>query len=234
MPNFNLSIYYIDHSAIEAATLEVLSDLVSPERRERAASFRQPGDATACLCSELLLRYALRQTYGTIPELHIETGPQGKPCLPELPDFHYSISHSYDYAAIACSDRPIGLDIQKLLPQRNFLRLAERFFTPEEVLLIRSASAPREQLLLFTKIWAMKESYVKLLGTGLLTPLNSFQTDPASGMITPAAAAADTLPAARCLLFDSIPEYPMSVCQTDLDTARAVVPRQLTAKELLG
>ena len=38
----------------------------------------------------------------------------GKPFFPAYPDFHYNISHSGDYAALAFAGQPVGIDIQKI------------------------------------------------------------------------------------------------------------------------
>lgn len=102
-------------------------------------------------------------------------GEFGKPYLPDYPDVHFSLSHSGDMAMCAVADSPVGCDIQKLPEQSSQLSaaVAKRFFTPEEYEKVIDSAAPGTQ---FTRLWVMKESYVKYLGTGIYgCPLNSFE-----------------------------------------------------------
>lgn len=126
--------------------------------------------------AELLLLKALETAAPELsPPLPIVCGEGGKPALfgggP-----HFNLSHSGVYAACAVSDCPVGLDIQSEREYRE--RLAERFFSAQERSFI-AGSGDRDYA--FTQIWSVKESCVKLLGTGLQTPLSSFTVDPEKG-----------------------------------------------------
>ena len=96
------------------------------------------------------------------------TGESGKPELADVP-LRFSLSHSGERCACAVYDRAIGVDIQKRAAAD--MRILERRFTPREREYVLN-SADREAA--FTRVWTMKESYVKALGTGI--PLNSFCT----------------------------------------------------------
>lgn len=56
-------------------------------------------------------------------------GPKGKPYIRQVP-WHYNLSHSGDYAALAVSDAPVGIDIQQMRFYQN--SLVKRFFAEEE------------------------------------------------------------------------------------------------------
>lgn len=90
--------------------------------------------------------------------------PGGKP-------MYFNISHSKNYVMVGISDGPIGVDIQYMEPLKS--DIASRFFHPDEQDLYMKAS-DEEYLETFFRIWCLKESYVKFLGTGLSEGLETF------------------------------------------------------------
>lgn len=98
----------------------------------------------------------------------------GKPYLPSHPGFHYNFSDSGDYLVLAVSlEHEIGVDLQKLTPVRaGVIPMAERFFHPEDLALLRNTKDAEEQLKLFFRIWTIKEAYLKCTGEGLSGGLN--------------------------------------------------------------
>lgn len=126
--------------------------------------------------AELLLIKALETAAPELsPPLPIVCGEGGKPAL-SGGGLYFNLSHSGVYAACAVSDCPVGLDIQSEREHKE--RLAERFFSAQERIFI-AGSGNRDYA--FTQIWSMKESCVKLLATGLQTPLSSFTVDTEKG-----------------------------------------------------
>ena len=133
-------------------------------RAAKSAARRAEG-----ICAERLLIYALRDTMPEIEfPVEIVTDKSGKPELADVP-LRFSLSHSGDRCACAVYDRAIGVDIQKRAAAD--MRILERRFTPREREYVLN-SADRGAA--FTRVWTMKESYVKAHGTGI--PLNSFCT----------------------------------------------------------
>lgn len=107
-----------------------------------------------------LLQQVLVADYG-ISAPQLSYGVQGKPYLPQGPDF--SISHSRGYVAVAVSDREVGLDMEMVRPYPE--RLPRRIFSQEE---LRWFQSRWETQVDFFTLWTLKESYFKFLGTGLL------------------------------------------------------------------
>jgi 4'-phosphopantetheinyl transferase len=95
-----------------------------------------------------------------ISEKKLQYGPQGKPFLPEGPQFN--LSHSRDFVGAAVSDGPVGLDLELVRPY--FEKLPARIFSPGELRWFRDRGETR---LDFFTLWTLKESYYKFLGTGL-------------------------------------------------------------------
>jgi 4'-phosphopantetheinyl transferase len=171
-----IQIRLLDLSGLEEEAYQKLYALASPRRRQQADRYRFPADARRCIAADGLLRYAARQALGTDrPEP--EKTPEGKPFLPEYPDFHFNLSHSGRWVVIAWGDCPVGIDVEKLDYTPGRQQVMRRFFTPEEQEYLFSAGEA-EKAERFFEIWTAKESYLKYLGTGLRRSLNSFSVVP--------------------------------------------------------
>lgn len=143
--------------------------LLSAERQARIEQSRSEQSRVTSLLSGLLLSAVLSERCGTSPDkLRFAYGGHGKPYLPEHPECCFSLSHSHGYAALACDDEPVGVDIQQILPQKQH---AQRFLHTDEQQSILAAEDKAEQ---FCRIWTMKEAYVKLTGEGMSRSFSSF------------------------------------------------------------
>lgn len=137
-------------------------------RRQKLARISNPQAYAQSLGAELLLLAALRELGGPMPPLEITCSNAGKPALQDGPAF--SLSHSGERVLCALSDEVVGADLQQLKPYNP--ALARRFFTGAEAAWLEEQ---REQDLAFSLLWSLKESYVKLLGSGIAeTHLDSF------------------------------------------------------------
>ncbi|WP_086669383.1 4'-phosphopantetheinyl transferase family protein [Lentzea kentuckyensis] len=110
--------------------------------------------------AELLVREAL-----PAGQFGVEFVRDGKPHAPDLPDFHFNVSHSGALVAAAVDDAPIGVDVQRFGTASPEVGL--RYFHPDERHRVDTGRA-------FHTLWAVKESYVKQTGRGLATRLSSF------------------------------------------------------------
>lgn len=153
----------------------------------------------------------------------------GKPYLPDYPDFHYNISHSGGIVACAVSDSPVGIDIQQISDDPvRILRIAAHFFSQEEQQELslhhqeknpntgaagNSCSNDEQDLChLFCRFWTARESYIKLTGRGLAEPFSEFRPDLAAGRIITASPSVDNYYLTEC----PAPEgYCMTVCSTE-------------------
>ena len=121
-----------------------------------------------------LARYHL-SAIGQVPavDFTIERAPKGKPSFKNLPDLHFSVSHSGDVFACAFSDAPVGVDIQeyKNRPDESerCRKIAARFFHFDEV-----DALDADTVSAFYNIWTAKESYVKFTGDGIDGDFSAF------------------------------------------------------------
>ena len=140
---------------------------LSAYRIERLRGVRNAALRSQMLAAERLLIAGLRE-FGVKAPLDIGVSERGKPFL-RGSSLCFNLSHTDSFAACAISDREIGLDIQAR--QTGKESLIRRFFTAQEQEQLQNAADADSA---FTALWCCKESYLKALGTGLSTPLNSF------------------------------------------------------------
>ena len=93
-----------------------------------------------------------------------------KPYIKGYPDFNFNISHTENAIAIAISDYPVGVDVERI-GETNY-KIAERFFAQGEKQYLYSINESTKQR--FFEIWTKKEAYLKWTGEGLTRPLISF------------------------------------------------------------
>ena len=158
-------------STRESTVIDTLLFHVPKERQIRLKRFVKIDDAYRSLIGDLLIRFALKERYGSIDrELKIETNDFGKPFLWEYPSFQYNVSHSGEYVVCVVHDEAVGVDIEYIGPYD--LHLAKELFKEEEYQDLLNANDDR--LGAFYDIWTLKESYVKAVGEGLSKPLKDF------------------------------------------------------------
>lgn len=152
------------------SVLEPFQQYLPTERRERVLRFRRSIDQQNCALSYFMLQYGLYKSHG-IRSFTLSYGRNGKPFLSDYPHIYFSISHC-DYGCIcAIADSPIGIDIQDIRP---FLwSTVNHCCSAEEKQLLKECSDSAAE---FTKIWTIKESYLKMTGTGIAVDLCTVDT----------------------------------------------------------
>jgi 4'-phosphopantetheinyl transferase len=147
-------------------------DVLDDGERARAAAFLSPRDRQRFTVGHGALRFLAGHELNASPgALTWTPGPHGKPELaPPWTGLHTSLSHSGDMIAVAISTgRPVGVDIQHLVPGLDPAALSDRFFPPQEHAFVaagRDAGARADR---FAHLWARKEAVVKAAG-GRLWP----------------------------------------------------------------
>lgn len=111
----------------------------------------------------LLLEYAVKDTFGVeLESLNPRKNENGKW---ECDKIYFSLSHSHGGAAVALSDGPVGVDIEKM-PVRNAEKLV-RALTKSERIYFENAE---NKDLAFASLWTKKECIYKKSGTGAFSP----------------------------------------------------------------
>ena len=79
----------------------------------------------------------------------------------------FNLSHTKEYVVCCISDQEVGIDIEYTRPINELV--IKKCFSKSEQDFVKTDHD-------FTKVWTLKESYIKNIGTGLKTKLNSFST----------------------------------------------------------
>lgn len=108
---------------------------------------------------------ALKQYCGISDNLYYDEN--GKPYFKNN-DIKISISHSGGIWLCALGEHEVGIDIE-CVADRDYIKIAQRFFTREESLFVAQNGADG-----FFRLWVRKEAYVKYIGTGISFGLGSF------------------------------------------------------------
>jgi 4'-phosphopantetheinyl transferase len=147
-------------------------DVLDDGERARAAAFGNPRDRERFTVAHGALRFLAGHELNTRPGAFTWTpGPNGKPGLaPPWSGLHTSLSHSGDMIAAAISTgRPVGVDIQHLVPGLDPVALSARFFPPGEARYVAAGGDAGARAGRFAHLWARKEAVVKAAG-GRLWP----------------------------------------------------------------
>lgn len=116
-----------------------------------------------------LLRYGLKEVYH-LPfskedfTEELGKGEHGKPYLKRFPQICFNISHSNGIAVCAISQSEVGIDVERIGTFRS--AVARRVLTEKEIEFLETL-AEHERGEMFYRFWTLKESYLKLDGSGL-------------------------------------------------------------------
>jgi 4'-phosphopantetheinyl transferase len=93
----------------------------------------------------------------------------------------FNLAHSHELALYAITrGREVGIDLERIRSNLVDEQIAERFFSPREVVVLRGLPTHRQREAFFN-CWTRKEAYVKAKGQGLSIPLDQFDVSLAPG-----------------------------------------------------
>jgi 4'-phosphopantetheinyl transferase len=162
---------WIDRLDLPTSEVSALTQFLTPAElalcdRCRLPHVRQHKIVARAKLRQILSGYLDRSP----PEIEISTGLQGKP---QVAGIEFNLSHSGDLVVYAVSDRPVGIDIERIRSM-DLSGIIQRFFAPSEFAAWQKLP-PSEQEAAFFRTWTIKEAYLKAIGTGLHTPLSEVE-----------------------------------------------------------
>jgi len=155
--------------------------VLSADERVRARRFRRPDDRRLFTTAHIAVRRTLSR-YAPIPpqDWSFDAGENGRPEIRNLdaPDgLRFNLSHTPGMIAIIVNPSfDAGVDVEGIGRVADLDAMSRTSFSSAErasLLALPVAERP----LRFTRTWALKESFIKAMGTGLATPLRSFSFD---------------------------------------------------------
>lgn len=119
--------------------------------------------------SHKLLDKILKQE-NNISEYEIIHNKYGKPYLKGI-DLFFNLSDSNDISALVISNKEVGIDIEELKYDELVMKT---HFNNHEIKIVKNSKDKKKD---FTKIWTIKEAYVKCMGTGIIEPLKNIDSN---------------------------------------------------------
>lgn len=156
-------LYYMDHlDNLLQEGMDSFETFLSCERYAKAMKYRYPIDQLQSILAYVLLRYALIVEHDYLGFPSFQRGESGKPILSELPQVYFNVAHCKTGVACVLDTDPVGVDIQNYVPYDE--ELVPYFMSEEE----KKVARTHQSSFFFTRTWALKESYGKWLGVGIL------------------------------------------------------------------
>lgn len=152
------------------------SPYLTEERKKLADRKKGERERQLFLGAEILLNLSLHRADVEIPlPAKYRRNAHGKPYLEDREDIYVNWSHSGDYVICAIADREVGIDLQYAgkEPKESLVR---KLLQPKEIHFYEH-TPEAEQQRLFYEYWAVKESFLKALGSGFATPLDKFYVE---------------------------------------------------------
>ncbi len=162
---------FYDYDSVDDAFLSKSMKILPIDRKIKASKYRNRIDRINCVIAYLLLLFGLRNQYG-IDKFSLSYRENGKPYITEYPYIHFNISHCPCGCVCVISDKPIGIDIQDIHDISE--DVIKNVCSEKEIGHILSEADNKNKA--FAEIWAMKESYFKKSGDGLIGDLKAIDT----------------------------------------------------------
>ena len=195
-------VYVADIADYSEDFLEKAVLLLPPEKRNDVLKITNLKAKNESVLAWLLLRYALAEN-GITFFFNLEFSEMGKPSF-EKTNIFFNLSHSGKKVCAALSfESEIGVDIQ--IQNRFSDKMKNRVFCEHE----RSSSKRFKDIdHCFTRLWAIKESYLKNIGTGIAFDLKSLDFSDSL---------CNDFFESNCLFYTvfEIDDYALSVCSSE-------------------
>jgi 4'-phosphopantetheinyl transferase len=154
--------------------LAVLDD----DERGRAGRFLHARDRRDYVAAHALVRHLLAALGAGRPAaIRFLAEAHGKPRLSAaagVPDLRFNLTHTDGLVAVAAAEgAEVGIDAEAT-DRRVDDGVAPAVFTAAELALLEGLDGVARQQAFF-RLWTLKEAAVKMLGTGLATPLRAIQ-----------------------------------------------------------
>ncbi|GFV63843.1 l-aminoadipate-semialdehyde dehydrogenase-phosphopantetheinyl transferase [Trichonephila clavipes] len=153
---------------------------VQKEECDRCYRFVFAEDCKTSMVGQLFMRKVVSECLGLpYDEIVFLRSSSGKPYLKNSENFSFNVSHHGDYCVLAAEQNStVGIDVMKIehrgkrsVPE--YFSLMRKQFSSSEWDFIMQPGPEKEQLKRFYRLWCLKESYVKAIGTGIVFDLQS-------------------------------------------------------------
>ena len=157
----------------DPAVLESFSRVLSAKDRARVERMRFPDGRHQQLITRALARRVLSHYMPEIPpgDWRFDIAEFGRPAIAsEFPEharrLHFNLAHTQGLVVMAVGSRPgLGVDVETITRTAP-LDVAHRYFSPREISDL-DALPEAHKARRFQRLWTLKESYLKAVGSGI-------------------------------------------------------------------
>ena len=139
-----------------------------PWRRDAVMAIHHEQGKRQSVAAYRLLMMLLERHCGISGHVAMAYHDGGKPYLPHHPNIHFNMSHCRCAVACVVAKRNVGVDIESI--RRFNDSLARHVLSDDEYLMVTASPSPQRE---FIRLWTMKESKLKMTGTGLRTDIKT-------------------------------------------------------------
>ncbi len=174
-----LQVWHAASSSADPGRLErKCEDWLDSEDRRRADAFVKLTSRNQHVVGRGMARRLLSADEVDPQSIQFAVESHGKPYVvqPESAKRPFNLAHTDGLVMCGIgthSHRLVGVDVERL-DRRTDPSLADRYFSIPEIEYLRSCRQDSTRRTSFLKIWTLKESFIKAIGTGLQTPLADF------------------------------------------------------------
>jgi len=156
-----MKIFICDISSVSDKALKSAVSFLSASEKERLSGMISLKRQREFIAGHYLLRRLLSQHYNKpIEQIEIQTLQSGALIVADKSLGYVSLSHSFNFIAIALALNPVGLDMEKMRTKNNFNEILEQIdaVKPAKDLLKKGFSLQET----FFRLWTQREATYKL------------------------------------------------------------------------
>lgn len=162
---------YVWHAELNCtdSQLYAFEKIISPDELIASKRFVKESDQKKYIASKAITRDILSRYLQVLPnDIEFVLSEHGKPFVKNNA-LHFNVSHSGDCFLMGVTlDHPIGVDLEYVRENNDYLALAKRFFAASECQAIKNKDD-------FYRCWTRKEAFIKAMGLGLTFGLSNFE-----------------------------------------------------------
>ncbi|MEM9586131.1 MAG: 4'-phosphopantetheinyl transferase superfamily protein [Planctomycetota bacterium] len=174
-----LSVWYAQASEGEPGRIErCCQSWLNADEQQRADQYRQPTSRNQHIVGRGMARKLLGSDAVPPESIRFRLLPHGKPVAESPVEAKWAFNVAHTSGLVICGltqddENLVGVDVEHH-GRRTDPAIADRFFAPAEVEQLNRCADDTAKMALFLKIWTLKESFIKAIGTGMQTPLADF------------------------------------------------------------
>ncbi len=164
-----------DTDTLDEEFIDSSYKLLSLQRLQKLDLLRKTPARANAAAVYLLLRYALKKEYGIDEAPEFVFGKNGKPYLKDHGEIYFNMSHSRNSCACIVAQKETAADIAEF--RKISSNTAKYYCSPKEFAETESIEDMNERNDRLVRIWAIKECYSKIDGSGLGMNFKSIESE---------------------------------------------------------